>query len=95
MEIVKEIQGTNIISCNLLVMKGFDGRLLGADLKKKKDTTVVLTVPHTQDWLKALAKAATYGALFVATGGEHFTYNVMFCDSELPVRKEQVWKWKG
>ncbi len=88
--VLKEIQDTNIVSCNLLAVKWLEGSLLCADLKQKNDTTVALTVSHSQDHPKTLAKAVAHGALFAATGKKHFTSDDMFCAVELPVRKEQI-----
>mmetsp|Transcript_6062 Transcript_6062/g.12387 ORF Transcript_6062/g.12387 Transcript_6062/m.12387 type:complete len:178 (+) Transcript_6062:100-633(+) len=70
---------------------GFNGHLLKALLRKKKEVKMVLvTVPHTEERVEALAKASTHGAVFAVTGGDHFTSDDMFKAAELPAKKAKI-----
>ncbi len=60
--------------------------------KKLSKENVRVTVPNCQKHLDALITAATYGAHFAATGGNHFILDDVFCNDEIPVRKEQIKK---
>ena len=94
--LMTEIQNANTIACDLLTVRGFDGSMLRAHLKKKQkiEKRAEVTVPISQERLDALAKAATHGAHFAATGGQHFTSDDVIQAAEIPVRKEQIKKWK-
>ncbi len=47
------------------MIQGLDERMRHADLKQKKDTTVALTVSHSQDCLETLVKAVTHDAVLL------------------------------
>ncbi len=71
---MSEMQIANIMACDLLTAKGFQGHFLKKELKKKKvGTHNLVMVPNFIEQIEALAKASTHGAAFVVTGGDHFT----------------------
>jgi hypothetical protein len=67
----------NVITCNALLLVGYNGNVMEITLKPVKRTTIV-TAPHMQDWIKLLSKTKTHGNIFAATGGIHLTANNIF-----------------
>ncbi len=86
-----EMQTANTMACDLLSAHGFNGHLLKAVLRKKKEVNMgLVTVPHTKEHVEALAKASTHGAVFAVIGGDHFTSDDMFKVAELPAKKDKI-----
>ena len=90
-----EMQMANMLACDLLSAKGFQGHYLKAELKKNKVVAQnSVTVPNSKERIEALAKASTHGALFAVTGGDHFTSDDMFMAAELPAKKAKIARLK-
>ncbi len=85
------MQTANTITCDLLYAHGFNGHLLKAVLRKKKEVNMgLVTFLHTKEHVEALTKPSTHGAVFEVTGGDHFTSDDMFKAAELPAKKAKI-----
>jgi hypothetical protein len=84
--LVQLIVEHNVIACNALLLKGYNGDMMKVTLKPVQRTTVV-TVPHSQERIDMLSQAKTHGSIFSATGGVHLTANDIFKGIVLKQRK--------
>ena len=85
-----KIQARNNLACDLLITKLYDGNQLRGKMKQSLYSTRVLTVPHSQERIEALAKAKTHGERFFVTGGSHATCDDVFKAAEMTNRKFEI-----
>jgi hypothetical protein len=67
----------NAISCDVLMLEGYNEDMMKIRLKPNKQTHVI-TTPNMHDWFEILSQAKTNSMIFAATSGGHLMENDIF-----------------
>ena len=84
-----EIQQANDLSVKFLNDLGYKGDLLKAKIRRVPKARP-LTVPNSRARQERIAEAASHGARFLATGGDHVTSDDAFKAAEIAVQKRKI-----
>ena len=86
---MRDLQDSNNLASFQMDQRGFDGIMSHARLEVVPDTKPI-TINHSQAQVKALAKAKTRGAKFIATGGGYVTLNDVFKAMNMSTRGNDI-----
>ena len=86
---LQAMQAKNNFCVQVLNMKGYNGNRIRATLKEQAGVQPKLTVPNSQERIKALVKATTHGDRFYVTGGCHLNSDDVFKAAEVGNRKRE------
>ena len=78
-----KVQTANILAVDALVRAGYDGELLRATLKPRRDDERAITQPRTKERQVLLSRAKNAGQHHMATGGCHLTHDDMLISIEM------------
>jgi hypothetical protein len=86
-----KVQTANTLAVDALVRAGYDGELLRATLKQKRDDeTSPITQPRTKERQELLSRAKNAGQRHMATGGCHLTHDDMLISIEMASRAKDA-----
>ncbi len=85
-----KVKTANTHAVDALVRTGYDGELLCATLKQKREEERPITQPRMKERQELLSRAKNAGQRHMATGGCHLTHDDMLISTEMASRSKDA-----